>query len=427
MRASRLNLGLLLKCAVIVIFFVFRGVSAQDNSGLAQGSYSIGTIAIYVGLPILVLPRLFARTSYSLTGPIGYLFLLGVWFSLAVANTYMSALAFDPLHIVLEFAGDLMLVLMVFVGFATRKELQWSVEAIILAGLLTSCVAIYTYFTQGLELFRYSALGASGATYNTVAYLVAAAAWAGPICGLAWRKGIGLLTRMYFVGTLVLLAACLLLTGSRGAVLALLSASGMSLLAAKGVLGRRAVAIMTIGFALAACGAFLAEAHSVRRLVETAKSGGHLGYARDARGEMFLDALDCVFSSGEAVLLGIGVGQYRYYETTYEIDYPHNLFLDLALNAGVPAALLMAVALLHVFRSLMRLNRGSATDASRCLYLQLLGIGVVSLVGGLVCFQFTSNLQLWIFLALGARATLIGRPAQCEPNSRQVVQIASAV
>ena len=129
-----------------------------------------------------------------------------------------------------------------------------------------------------------------------------------------------------------------------------------------------------------------------------------------SRIDLWLDSFTQLFSGTWTPLFGIGIGQYTYSDVLWEYHYPHNLFLDLAVNAGIPAALILASVLWLSFRFVFSLVKAPIRDTEiKQLSVRLLGLGVVAMISGMITFKFSSNILLWIFIGISARLEKINK------------------
>ncbi len=103
----------------------------------------------------------------------------------------------------------------------------------------------------------------------------------------------------------------------------------------------------------------------------------------------------------ESPLLGIGPMHYAH-RVNLEAAHPHNVYLQLAAEWGVPfAVLVVAIAAMGWFR-LLRKARASTTDEERALGLSLVAAGAAIAVDGMFSGNFVMPMsQLWIAFAIG--------------------------
>ena len=249
-----------------------------------------------------------------------------------------------------------------------------------------------------------------------------------------WGREEGRLTKMLAYGAAGLMTAATVLTYSRGAALALALVLGLALL----VRGVRPWEALT-GLALAGLLVVALPAAFTERLttLEQVLPGGEETLHPDSSfekrrlvtrvaWEIFLDH----------PVLGVGAGNYtvhydryadrvgsaaREYDDPTEAHYPHNLYLEIAAETGLPGLLVfgagICVAFVYVRRARRRaLERGDASLAV------LAGGVALGLVGYLISSLFLHGQfqrYLWLLLALVAALDAVER---IPPSARREVQ-----
>lgn len=176
------------------------------------------------------------------------------------------------------------------------------------------------------------------------------------------------------------LAAALFLTGSRGGfyALALAILLCLGLMAATRLLGGRELAgIAALGVAALAALLFSVGDTLGQRLETGAAS------LEASRGDLFRPTLEAIL---QRPLTGYGVGSFQgvfeavntgeLYRQGYWIDKAHNTYLELALEAGIPAAIAIVLTVL-LFAALC----GVALVRHRSVRFSLTGVAVSFLVG----------------------------------------------
>lgn len=101
-------------------------------------------------------------------------------------------------------------------------------------------------------------------------------------------------------------------------------------------------------------------------------------------------AVDLFRRSG---FLGIGTGGFAFYSAGSGRDYPHNVFLEVACEQGIPGLLSLSLVLVS---AMARAWRFSPYPHSRVLA----GLWIFSLTNSLVSFDIAGNYHLWILGAL---------------------------
>lgn len=120
----------------------------------------------------------------------------------------------------------------------------------------------------------------------------------------------------------------------------------------------------------------------------------------------------------ESPWLGIGPMHYAH-RVNLEAAHPHNVYLQLAAEWGVPfAALVIALAAIGLFR-LLRKAKAGAADEERALGISLVAAGAAIAVDGMFSGNFVMPMsQLWIAFAIGLAIAYVraaGAPATTAP------------
>ena len=414
----RFDPGLIIRTAIIAGFFLFRGIP-MPWEGYAS-SYSIATVGFGAGLLFLggarISSQLVARHGrIELPFYFPLLCLLTILFTVAFfgASLFGSTKLAQPVF--LNFVASTALIYLIFVNFRTLQEIRWVFRGIIIAGIATSIYFFWILYVRALSIFmRMGALGATGATYNTVGYTLAVAFWVSFGATIAIGKKRWIFYDLFVVSpTMLMLVAAIVLTGTKGGVLVLACLCILTYIIGR-TRRRQIASIITsiIWLSILIVFATLTLVLAVGGAESTQRMSGLFDseYILYARVDMWLYAVSKIFQDYWTPLVGIGLGQFSYPMGRYVETYPHNLFLDIAFDAGIPAAVVMGMLLWQAWKSLFGIIQSEeASTELQFVTTQLLGLGMVALVAGLISFKFTDNIMLWVFLGLAARLKLINQ------------------
>jgi len=116
----------------------------------------------------------------------------------------------------------------------------------------------------------------------------------------------------------------------------------------------------------------------------------------------------------ESPLVGIGPMHYAH-RVNVEAAHPHNVYLQLAAEWGVPFALVAVGLAVAGWVRLLRVAQTSADDAGRAIGIGLVAVGVTVAVDGMFSGNFVMPMsQLWIAFAIGLAIAYVrtaGAPA----------------
>jgi hypothetical protein len=185
-----------------------------------------------------------------------------------------------------------------------------------------------------------------------------------------------------------LIVSALVLTGSRGGFYALAVALAMSvvlLAMARLLRGRQLVAVLALG-AVAAVAILIALGGGLAGRLGTASAS-----VESSRGDIFRPTIAAI---RERPLTGYGAGSFQgvfeavntgeLYRQGYSIDKAHNTYLELALEAGIPAAVAVVLSVFcFVALCLLALLRRKAVRFA------LAGLGASALVGAHALVDFS--------------------------------------
>jgi O-antigen ligase len=128
----------------------------------------------------------------------------------------------------------------------------------------------------------------------------------------------------------------------------------------------------------------------------------------------------------ESPLVGIGPMHYAH-RVNVEAAHPHNVYLQLAAEWGVPFALVAVGLAVAGWLRLLRAARAAADEAGRAIGIGLVAVGVAVAVDGMFSGNFVMPMsQLWIAFAIGLAIAYVraagapATPAHPVPASPQV-------
>ena len=240
--------------------------------------------------------------------------------------------------------------------------------------------------------------------WGLIALVPLARAWAAPAAGAPRAR----LARAGWVAAALLMLLGVVLAGSRTAMVALV------LMAAWGLVDRHLARPLRIALVLAPLAAFAmqwlvgawARSHGVEVIMTDRSDVGVTAF----RGEIWGSALSLI---KEQPWLGVGWGQFNFAWTLTPslprgaglVDNVHDLPLQLAVELGVPLALLMTgLLLVAIWKALRRVWRlpGDAGLAARSTLMIVLVIGLHSLLEYPMWYVYLLLPTAWAFgLALG--------------------------
>lgn len=325
--------------------------------------------------------------------------LLGLWvgLSLVVAPNPVESIA-GTMRYALFFVFFFLLVQLVDDRAALRRVLRW----------FTASVAVAAFYALWLFLVTRTDYRVAGPVEdpNDFAFLLGSTL---PLA--AYLIGTDRVRRPLWVAAFVVIAAAMLATFSRGALV------GVGVVALWGVCTRR-VPLWVIGAAVAAGLTVLALALTVwRPLFDVAFSQKrHIAAANTAsRASLWETAL---VLTAERPAVGVGPGRYpveafpllRNNPISLAHPVTHNSYLETLSEAGVPALLLFAAYLATAWHLLRRVQHRAAADEdddARRLATALQAALLFAIVAG----TFISVQLMPPFWLLGALAVVLARPA----------------
>lgn len=296
---------------------------------------------------------------------------------------------------------------------ATRRQLILTVNMLVLAATAVSLYGIYQYlFRAGYQSNAWVDSGMFGAVFRVPStlqnpnmlgqYLVLTIPLGGAC--LLTAKGGG--QRLLWGGCCAAMCVCMLLTFSRGAWLALLFAGALFLALLKPRL------LLLAPFAVAVLFILLPDTVVARFISIGDRSDTSTNY----RVYIWLGTLDMLRDYG---LSGVGPGTDAFNVVYPAYDYgaittphSHNLFLQVACDAGVCALILFLVTAFCFLKDMACALYREADRMYRIFLIALLSGAAGFLVQGMTDYSFYNYrvlLLFWVFLGLGAAAARLSR------------------
>ena len=221
-------------------------------------------------------------------------------------------------------------------------------------------------------------------------------------------------TRVYALSALPILVVSLLAAGSRGPVLGVLfGLLALFALALRDRARRRRLVLVAIG----GLGAFLlvqqlVPGQSIQRAFSVVVSGGS-AVSANGRLELWSQAYDLFL---ESPLFGIGTGGFSGVTAAF---YPHNLFLEVAVELGVVGLALLIAVLAFGARGLISAWKSGAerNRLDGALVLSLFGAALLnSQFSGAIQTNSSVWLALGLGLGLGLRRTALSKREHSPPT-----------
>lgn len=411
--SRRFDFPLIILWAAILFLFVCRGLPMTealigDSTNIRYSLPTVVLVGILACFTILSTIHAFL-TRKQAAWPIyaNYILALILMTIVSYLRTVVVGASDYTGSMFTEFLVSLTLVHLMYVAFDSEKRLRWLFRAIALAGIITSAFYVSGFAPSAEDLWRVGNLGAEGATYNTLAYNLAAALWVGPWVIVATRgiRAVGVRGLVYFLAATPLMIGGILLTGTKGAVLIV----GLLCLLSEYIRLRQTRRLWQLIVNWRSLLTILVAGSVVAYMDESAPVQRAVVFEREtwsSRGEILSAALLQLLETPTTFLLGQGIGMFSFIGSdNVEYTYPHNLFLDVALNLGIVAAVLVLLLLIRCFSICARLGwvNADTSEEIRLLALMNLGFGIVAVVAGLISFRFASNILLFMFISVAAR------------------------
>lgn len=350
---------------------------------------------------------------------------LGLFTALAAVGSLFSDWTLPSLQSVLFFFLPALVLQLLLASSGTRVGVLLLLRTLVLAATAVSLLAVAEY-ALGYNPMLHNILKVCAPFYFEVPVFRAASTFIVPIAlatflllvlppgvWLGWRRGGCLLARAFWSGCVLLMAAALVLTYSRGALAILL-------LCAAVFLGRRKPRLLAAGavlllLALGGLAIFSGTARSQMRdrfvdLGSISRSAAVVQRLAGWKSGLAMTA--------ENPLLGVGPGNYAREAINFgghkgkeflheQYNTPDNMMIRIAAETGITGALLFLAYLWFLFRTLLRRRVGIADEQGRQLATALL-YGLSALAAGMLLFDglywFSLNLAAALVagLALGS-------------------------
>jgi O-antigen ligase len=234
-----------------------------------------------------------------------------------------------------------------------------------------------------------------------------------PVMGLGgrWRTLLPLLG--------VFLAAVAAFIGSRGPIVALVLAFAFTL---AGVVVRNPrvlrYLLVLLVLAVAAFSFVKLPETSAARLTGVATNPAAV-FEGDGRATLYRQAIEIIAAHP---LFGLGSGSFLIYSAVVsvkDIYYPHNIFLEVAADVGLPAALLLAGMLGALVVGLFRRGLAEDDQTRRMLAYAVLALLLCTLFAAQFSGDINDNRTLWTTLGLGWLVVRHGIPSTVAATDRR--------
>ena len=417
--------------AAIAAIIGFRGLPAPESEQAIMGPLANYSLPVVLGMLVLGLiggvaivrsafvPEIGRARSpggrVPLHMPLLLLFFLTYLVSYLVSRGVAADMSPRTNEVLSELIVGLVFTHLVYLAFRTRADLESLRWGLIAAGTGIALFLLYRSVVAPDPQIRLGTF--QTANYAHLSYAVVIAAWMGPVAaylgGHSWRWAIG----MPHLG--VVIGACLL-TGTRAGIWSLLLLVPLFVLLRHG----REHARGWIWF-------LVASLATVWALIGLLSSRAVVSRGLDIlvfnRGELWGHALGESFEDLRSFFFGTGIGSYD----LHGAFYPHNLILDAWHSAGIFAAFILVGLVAALGLNAYRLAQSGEQGWSRSLSdtaTSLTGLGLVSIIGGLVTYSLPSNLFLWIFVGAASRLHQIDREAtDAAVSSRTPLEVLTPV
>jgi hypothetical protein len=396
-----------LKGALVFSYFILRGIQLDEILGGYTGEvdFSIGTYLLAAGL---VLFGTLALLQKNVTLPFQLFYLFGVIFLTTFSFLFWDNLNTGSGHLSLyiEYMSSLSLIFFIYFTFQTEREIEIFFKVLMYACLIISLFWITKVILNPSEAWKTGNIFGSGASYGATSYQIVGAIWAGPLVNIL-DSGRSFSTKaLKDVPLLIIFVFGNIFLGSKGGTLALLVIFGFFwYLFFKGLKKKSALNFFTISspLILAFVGSVVyfastleVDIASVDRTLRLFGVGGTGG-----RIDIWIYSLGLSLADIPGLLIGKGFGNFFLFEAG---GWPHNFLVDLAFNAGFPAALLLLFWIVKNWHLNYKFMKQDGQNlASKKIMLQVIGWGIVGWFYAFGDGKFSSATMLWFFLALSIR------------------------
>lgn len=396
----------------VFLLFAFRGLplpwleDATPDDNLIS-SYSLPTLMFFISLILVSCTEtinnlLCKKTSFIKPFHLYPLGLLLVWIFISYLATQIKGASGRSWSGFLEIEFSLILIQISYMSFNSISRLKIFYSTIFLASVFASLFHLFLQISDpNSGHMRAGSVGASGATYNTLAYSLVAGLWVGPAFSLHWKSLRNLAPKILIYSLFIITG--IFLTGTKGAIVAIVA---LFLLNDYVILKKNNKNLLVL---LNWRTIFLVFCLILSLLVMSHNDSSHRAF--DFQYSHFTDrfqiltfSIEKIFENFQSIFLGQGIGLFVFVDHMTEYYYPHNVFLGIAVNAGLPAMGVFLYLVIKSFKTCMKILTNKNTE--RDLYdlsLQTLGFGLVGVIGGLIAFKFASNFLLLLFISVASR------------------------
>jgi O-antigen ligase len=231
----------------------------------------------------------------------------------------------------------------------------------------------------------------------------------------------GRVLRLWAVASLPVLGIALVGAGSRGPVVGLACGVFMLLvLAAGNQKTRRRILLVGVGAltAVIAVPALVPTSTISRSLsILTGSGSGDAGLSSNGRSELWSTAYSAF---GAHPLIGIGTGSFSSVTTTSQL-YPHNVFLEAAVEFGIVGLMLVVIFVEDVAARLIRAWRW-AGEGDRPAVAVVIALFVAAMVNAFFSGALPNNAAVWLWagVATGLAARIVGQTSLVGDRAREM-------
>lgn len=336
--------------------------------------------------------------------------------ALSLASSIWATSSSGAISSGIRLAQGVLFVFIVYAAVRTVRQLFWVITAFVAGAALTAVVGLAGGASSeelGPYAETYRLAGGIGDANEFAALLVPSLVFAAFALAVARTA----LARLAFFSAFGLVTIALLLTESRGGLVAL-AVTAVAVAVYAGPLRARALAAVCCAGAVGVCYyAFVAPPESLTRITHFSAGGG------TGRSDLWTIALEMW---RDHPLLGIGAGNFQTVEPRYAvgaanltrvdlvIDTPkvaHNTYLHVLTELGVVGLTLFLCAIWAALAAAVRAVRRFASRGLLAgeLLTRSLVLGAVGMLAAFVFISAQYEKQLWLMLGLLAASASISR------------------
>lgn len=400
----------------------------EHFAGMRTWAGGISFTPLHLLLVLLVPFRLLAGRELALpkSGEPGgrharrALLAFGLFLVSALASGLLSSWPMPSLQTTLFFIFPALVLLLLLASSGTWRGIGFLLRALVLSASAVALLALAEY-ALGFNPLLHNILKVYAPFYFEVPVFRAASTFIVPIAlatflllvlplgvWLGWKKGSGILSRLFWSGCVLVMAAALVLTFSRGALVILALCATVFLGRRKPVLLVAAAVLLALSLGGLAIVSGSARSQMRDRFVDLGSISRSAAVVQRLAG----------WSSGLAMtaknpLLGVGPGNYPREALNYgghkgkeflheQYNTPDNMMIRIAAETGVTGAVAFLLFLFFLFRGLFARRSGCPDREGRQLAAAMI-FGLAGLSASMLLFDglYWFSLNLAAFFAAG--------------------------